>query len=120
MATDRRGIGGIRDEGRTVAWIEMHWGYDTGAFLRRLSFRVDGRRVARVRRGRPARVEVPAGIHVVQARMDWLRSAPLELDLAADATVSVTGGFTERALTATGFLLSPGTALELQVTAPRT
>ena len=95
--------------------IEFHRAPDVGAIARRLTFLLDGRPVARLRRGGTARIEVAAGRHVVQVRMDWLRSAPHEFDLAEGASVTVTGALPEHAMTFTGSFLQPGTALELVV-----
>jgi hypothetical protein len=81
-----------------------------------MTFWVDGQRVAQLRQRRTARIEVAMGTHVVQARMDWQRSAPLEIKLSEEASVSVTGSLTEHSMTLTGMVLRPRTALELRVT----
>ncbi|WP_250033073.1 hypothetical protein [Paractinoplanes maris] len=99
-----------------MPWIELKRAHDVGAIARRMTFRVDGRLVARLRRGATARIEVPAGRHTVQARMDWQRSEPLELDLSDDTLVTLTGALTEHSMTFTGTFRHPRTALELLVT----
>ena len=95
--------------------VELRRAPDVGAIARRMTFLLDGRPVARLRRGGTARIEVAAGRHVVQVRMDWLRSAPREFELAEGASVTVTGAITEHAMTFTGTFLQPGTALDLAV-----
>lgn len=86
---------------------------DAGALLRRMRFDVDGRPVARLRRGESTYVEVPVGTHEVQVRMDWLRSAPMQMHLSDGAAVSLTGSVTEHSSTFTGMFLRPRTALTL-------
>ena len=88
---------------------------DAGAILRRMRFDIDGRPVARLRRGESTYVEVPAGTHEVRVRMDWLRSAPVRLHLTDGAAlVAVTAAVTEHSSTFTGMFLRPRTALELR------
>ncbi|GAB2585371.1 hypothetical protein Aab01nite_52960 [Paractinoplanes abujensis] len=87
---------------------------DAAALARRMTFLLDGRPVARLKRGESVRVTVPAGRHVVQARMDWLRSRPLDLTLGEAETLSVTGALTEHSMTFTGAFLRPSTALEIR------
>lgn len=99
-----------------MPWIELRRDMDVGAIARRMNFWVDGRRVARLRRGAAARIEVAAGTHVVQVQMDWLRSAPLELSMSDETFRSVTGALTEHSMTFTGTFLHPETALELRAT----
>ncbi|MBL7255892.1 hypothetical protein [Paractinoplanes lichenicola] len=97
-----------------MPWLSVERAMDAGGLGRRMTFLVDGRPVARLRRGATARVEVPAGLHVVRARMDWLRSRPLEVTVSDGETVSVSGGLTGHSMTFTGAFLRPGTALEIR------
>lgn len=63
--------------------------HDFGAMLRRIWVKVDGHRVAGLRPGQSAWVSLDEGQHVVQASLDWIRSAPLTLQLDADQTASL-------------------------------
>lgn len=99
-----------------VSWIELTREPDVGAIAHRMTFHVDGRPVARLRRGDTARIEVTPGLHVVQARMDWLRSPPLQVNVGDDASTAVTGGLTEHSTTFTGMFLQPRNALQLHIT----
>ena len=98
-----------------MAWIGLSRTMDVGAIARRMTFHVDGKPVARLRRGESAHCEATPGIHVVQARMDWLRSSPLELKLDDDMSLTVTGALTEYSMTFAGMFLKPGSALNLRV-----
>nr|WP_221375040.1 hypothetical protein [Actinoplanes polyasparticus] len=84
-----------------------------------MTFTVDGQTVARLRRGATARIEVPGGSHVVRARMDWLRSVPLEVRVDEAAPVSVTAALTEHSTTFTGTFLRPDTALDIRASPAR-
>ncbi|MEU4427229.1 hypothetical protein AB0F81_41950 [Actinoplanes sp. NPDC024001] len=97
-----------------MPWIELRRAADVGALARRMTFLLDGHPAARLRRGAAIRIEVPPGHHTVQARMDWLRSAPLKLHLDDAASVSITGALPEQAMTFTGAFLRPKSALELR------
>jgi hypothetical protein len=57
--------------------------------FRRLTIRVDDGVVARLFRGRSARVEVEPGHHTIQARLDWAKSPPIEVGVEAGAEVVV-------------------------------
>jgi hypothetical protein len=87
---------------------------DAGGLLRRMTFRIDGRPVARLRRGHSADIELAAGAHVAEASMDWLRSEPVRLNLADGTSVALTGALTEHSATFTGSFLRPRKALELR------
>ncbi len=99
-----------------MPWIDLRRDQDVGGIARRMEFWVDGQRVARLRRGATARIEVAVGTRVVQARMDWLSSAPLELSMSTGTSRTVTGALTAHSITFTGTFLRPGTALELLAT----
>ena len=49
--------------------------------LRAYKVLVDGEVVGRLRAGQTIEVDVQPGLHVVQARIDWCRSAPLEVNV---------------------------------------
>ncbi|WP_250005744.1 hypothetical protein [Actinoplanes sp. M2I2] len=97
-----------------MPWLEVSRAEDVGGVLSRMTFLVDGSPAAALKRGTTARLEVAAGPHVVQARMDRQRSRPLEVEVTDDLPVSVTGAFTEHSITFTGTFLKPRTALELR------
>jgi hypothetical protein len=65
-----------------VARLRVERPYDGGGILRRLSVEVDGRRIAVLRQGRSADVELSPGRHTVVASMDWTSGAVLDVDLA--------------------------------------
>lgn len=50
---------------------------------------IDGKAAGRIRRGEEKEFEVAAGHHVVQLRIDWARSRPVDADVLADRTVSL-------------------------------
>jgi hypothetical protein len=52
--------------------------------LRRVTIEVDGRVAARLWRRASDQLDLPAGNHIVRARLDFLRSAPVLLDLPGD------------------------------------
>jgi hypothetical protein len=56
--------------------------YDGGGILRRVHLEIDGRQVARLRQYQGIDLQLPAGRHTVVARMDWVASASLDIDLA--------------------------------------
>ena len=64
-----------------TAILRVHRPLDSAALLRAVSVTVDGRRVARVRRGRSVSVDVPPGDRVVRAVLDWVNSEPLTVTL---------------------------------------
>ncbi|GIF75451.1 hypothetical protein [Asanoa siamensis] len=88
---------------------------DAGGIARRMAFLVDGRVVARLRRGDSQRVEVTAGRHRLRVRTDWQRSREVEVDLGPDEEVTVEGAVPAGAATLTNTFLRPGAALELSV-----
>ncbi len=71
--------------------LRLRRGQDGGGSMRDIIVTVDGREVARLRQGKEAVVSVDAGHRVVQARMDWAASLPLDVDVQAEreAVVSV-------------------------------
>jgi YD repeat-containing protein len=95
--------------------IQLTRTHDAGGIFRRMTFHLDGRAVARLRRGQSRLIEVPAGMHVVTVSMDWLRSDPLRLVLTEESSISLSGALTESSVTFTKFFLKPQNALELIV-----
>ena len=88
---------------------------DVGAVFRRMTFYVDGVPVARLRPGQTALIDLAAGTHMVEARMDWLRSAPRRLDLEAESSVALTGALTDHSATFTSFFVHPRSAIDLRL-----
>lgn len=59
------------------------------AILRSAAILVDGKKVGVVGNGRRLEVEVEPGVHSVQSRMDWLTSAPIEVNVNSGAVARV-------------------------------
>ncbi|WP_250008769.1 hypothetical protein [Actinoplanes sp. M2I2] len=78
-----------------------------------MKFLLDGEIVARLKRGDSDKIEVTSGVHTVEARMDWLRSAPLEVEIWENEDSSIVGSLTEHSWTFTGSFLKPHAAIEL-------
>jgi hypothetical protein len=78
---------GTSPSGELVVSRPAGWYQD---LLRRYEVVVDGRVAGRLRRGEELRVDVPAGRHRVQARIDWTGSPPVEVDVPPSGTVTVT------------------------------
>ena len=57
-------------------------------FARSYRIKVDGRHRGRVRRGRTLELTLPAGRHVVCARIDWKGSPELLIDVEAGGSVT--------------------------------
>ena len=57
-------------------------------FARSYRIEVDGRRRGRLRRGRTVELKVPAGRHVVRARIDWTGSPELDVEVPAGSSVT--------------------------------
>jgi hypothetical protein len=58
-------------------------------WARKLAVKVDDEIVATLRPGERRSVEIGAGRHVVQAKMDWCTSPQLPIDLAGDESLTV-------------------------------
>jgi hypothetical protein len=56
--------------------------YDGGGTFRRLRLEVDGEQVARLKQYEHVDLDLPRGRHTVVARMDWVDSASVDIDLA--------------------------------------
>lgn len=65
--------------------------YDSAGVLRRLQFKLDGTTVAQLRPHQERRLDVPAGVYVLQVKMDWATSEPMQISLAPGSTLRVTG-----------------------------
>lgn len=72
-----------------VSSLRVRRGRDTAGVLRRTIIDVDGEPVVRVRRGETVEVDIGPGKHTVRARMDWLSSPTLRVDVAENETVTV-------------------------------
>jgi hypothetical protein len=95
-----------------MSQIELARPDDAGDAADRMTFEVDGWPVARLHRGESTSVPVDPGVHLLQLRLDWLSSAPVEVEVADGARVRVLG---RQAAGLTGSYITPETALELQV-----
>jgi len=62
------------------------------ARARALSVLVDGEEAGKVRHGESCDIEVPAGVHEVQMKLDWGTSPPLEVSAADGAPVRLLAG----------------------------
>ncbi len=63
---------------------------DHGGRYRGLRVEVDGREVATLRPNQQVELDLPAGVHTIVGRMDWARSADLQVDLPGnDEAVAV-------------------------------
>ncbi|SDO22397.1 hypothetical protein [Geodermatophilus sp. DSM 45219] len=81
------GASGTSGSGALVVSRPAGWYQDR---LRRYEVLVDGRVAGRLRRGEDLRLDVPAGRHSVQARIDWTGSPPVEVDVPPAGSVTVT------------------------------
>ena len=97
-----------------MSQIEMTRPEDAGA-VDRMTFEVDGWPVARLQRGESTSVAVAPGTHLLQVRLDWLSSAPVEVHVPDGALVRATGALTADSLGVTGAYITPETALNLHV-----
>jgi hypothetical protein len=82
-----------------------------------MTFVVDGRVVARLRRGTSQQIEVAAGRHRLRVRTDWQRSRVIEVEFGPDERVTVEGTVPPGSATFTSMFVRPGEALELKVVA---
>lgn len=78
-------VGPSRTSLAVVAVIEVRRAKDVAGRFRRVTILLDGARVAGLRPGENASVTVPAGIHNLQARMDWVKSPTIAVDDTVDA-----------------------------------
>jgi hypothetical protein len=76
-----------RSEGRRT--LEVHRDDNAGLF-RRIAVSIDGVTACRLQHHETAIVEIGAGIHQVQASIDWLQSTELEVDVPDGATTRLT------------------------------
>lgn len=83
---------------------------------RKFKIYLDGSLAAKVGRFDRIRVEVPPGTHEIHARLDWLRSSPLQLQLQSGDVVTVEATAGARAAGFTAFFLKPRSAIDLVVT----
>lgn len=58
-------------------------------YLSRLSVRLDGARVARIRTGETIEVPVEPGLHRLSVKMEWARSPDLTIEVHDSETVKV-------------------------------
>lgn len=56
---------------------------------RKYEFLVDGTQHAKIAHGQTVRLDVPAGRHSVEAKLDWKKTPALELDIAEGETAEV-------------------------------
>lgn len=98
-----------------MAILTLRRSDDAGGIARRMTFIVDGRVVARLRRGTSQQVEVAAGRHRLRVRTDWQRSREVEVEVGPDEHVTVEGSVPPGSATLINMFLRPGQALELEV-----
>ncbi|MEH3077854.1 MAG: PEGA domain-containing protein [Quadrisphaera sp.] len=96
--------------------ISIRREYGSG-LLRRMKVLVDGQPVGWLRNDSTIDVEVPAGTHSVQVRMDWQRSAPVTMTLSEDQRVDLRARLDSHTATWTGMVLRPHQAIDLDVLA---
>ena len=98
-----------------TATIELRRPRDAVARLRSYKVLLDGKQVARLRNGGSAVVHAEPGRHVLQARIDWASSPPLELELADAGSVTVECRSAALGRAAYLGLVRPSAYLELRV-----
>jgi hypothetical protein len=98
-----------------MATIVVRRPRDAVARLRSYKVLLDGKQVARLRSGSSAVVEAEPGRHVIQARIDWTSSPPLELQLAEAEHVTVECRSPALGRAAYLGFVRPGAYLELRV-----
>ena len=92
--------------------IAIQRAQDSAGLLRRMVVELDGVVVARLRPGASCTVSVPDGQHTLRARMDWTRSAPLELEIGGEGAVKIEVALGWRALV--DMYRRPSSALEIR------
>ncbi|SCG51682.1 hypothetical protein GA0070623_1953 [Micromonospora rifamycinica] len=90
-------------------------GIDTIGAGRKFRIYVDGQLAAKLGNSDRISIEIGAGSHVVQARLDWLRSPPLTLELTTGDVVTVETTARGRATSFTGTFLRPRSAIDMVV-----
>ncbi|MEV6306601.1 hypothetical protein AB0M02_44895 [Actinoplanes sp. NPDC051861] len=98
-----------------MSQLELTRPEDAGATPDRMTFEVDGWPVARLQPGESTSIQVAPGPHLLQIRLDWLSSAPMEINVPTNARIRATGTLTEDSLNVTGAYITPETALNLHV-----
>ncbi len=92
--------------------LRLRRGADSAGVLRRMAVEVDGTVAARLRPQEETVVAVAPGRHVIRARMDWTRSAPMTVELQQGEVITVECKLGWRAFL--GMVTRPGSALDLR------
>lgn len=95
-----------------MAELRIYRRADYFGFFRRMLIEVDGKVSARLRPDQEQTVTVTAGRHVLQARMDWTTSKPIELDVGDDDNAEFETALPMRALL--DMIIRPGSAVVLR------
>lgn len=95
-----------------MATLRIQRARDSAAVFRRMKVLVDGKVVARLKRGERQVHTVDTGEHALQAKMDWTTSEPLLVVVMPDDDVSVEVAIGFNALGATFF--KPSSALSIR------
>ncbi len=92
--------------------LRLRRGADSAAVFRRIVVEVDGSVVARLRPQEETIVPVTPGEHLVRARMDWTRSAPMTVELRAGEVFTLESKFGWRVVR--DMIIRPRSALDLR------
>ena len=92
--------------------LRLRRGADSAGVLRRMAVEVDGTVAARLRPRGETVVTVAPGNHVIRARMDWTRSAPMTLKIQPGEVITVECQLGWRAFI--GMITRPRSALDLR------
>jgi len=94
-----------------VAELRVRRERDSAGFLRRILIELDGADWCGLRPGEEQTVAVPAGRHVLRARMDWITSKALVVEVDADEVIELETSMPWRA--AVDMFFKPRSALTL-------
>lgn len=94
-----------------MAELRVRRDRDSAGFLRRILIKLDGVDWCGLRPGEEQTVVVAAGRHVLQARMDWITSKPLVVEVDADEVIEIGTSMPWRA--AVDMFFKPRSALTL-------
>lgn len=95
-----------------MASIVFHRPADGGGLFRRLTVELDGQKAAALKYNSEQTIEVAPGTHVVQGRMDWTTSVPLEVQVLEGQTIRVEVTLPASAII--GMIRNPSSALTIR------
>ncbi|WP_405111404.1 hypothetical protein OG559_01495 [Micromonospora sp. NBC_01405] len=98
-----------------MSTIVLSRGIDAIGAGRKFRIYINDELVAKLGRSDRISLEVGAGKHVLRARLDWLRSAPLSVRIEADEVINVEVSAGGRAVSFVGTFLKSESALDLIV-----